>query len=465
MVATAVRAIKRVNKINRVDVLPLADGGSATEAAGSWTPVGTAGENGTFEIIVGSQFHNKYEITVAKDDTATAIVDKAVALITADSKSLVTAVNNTAVLELTAVNAGREGNFITIKVLGQVDSITYTVVGMTGGAGDPDGISDGTALNAIDADTRYQAVIWPQTYNATVSPAADDYEHIRAFMTTRFETSNPLLDGMIFIGRTDTLANFNDLGTLLDDKVVTIEANKPVSDTAFYVGSALVEMDYVQAAYFAAIRALRLTTDTQIGQYIVGSEGALDDIGGIALASLPYFNTPFTNLIPVTDKKYFWKTTEVNELLSNGVSVFGNNVANNSVIAGQMVTTYLTNEASDPDPTYKYLNYFDTFTNIREYFVNNLRSRFRQSRLVEGDVRPLRNEANPPLIQAILLDIYRDLEIQTLVEDGRTAEKEFKDSIVITLEPSSGRADVIMVISPVVQLREINIVFEIKFSL
>lgn len=464
MVATMARAIKRVNKISRVDVLPLEDAVASTAATGSFTPIGTANENGTIYVTVGSKFHNTYEVVVAKDDTPTDIVDKIVAFITADNTSLVTAVNNTGVLELTAVNEGREGNFISTEIIGEVDGITYTIVGMNGGAGVPVGVDDGAILTAIDPDTRYQAIIWPQTYDATITPAAIDYVVIREFLTDRFPAPNRILDGMAFVGRTDTFANLKTLGTLVDDKVLTVFGNKPVNDTDFYVGSALLEMDYVQACYFVAIRALRLTTGAQIANYVISTQGSLDSIGGIALASLPYFNTPFDDLIPVADKKYFWTDDEVKELTDNGIALLGNNIANNKVISGTIATTYLTNAASDPDPTYKFLNYFDTFTNIREFFFNNLKARYEQSRLVERDLTPLRNEANQALIRSTLLGIYQDLSNLVLVEKGREAQRFFNDNLVITIDKATGTVTVAMQIQPVVQLRAFDIVMQVNFN-
>lgn len=459
MVATMVRAFKRVNLINRVDVLPLADGTASVAATGNVTFLTPATANGTIIVSIGSKLHNSYQVDITSGDSIIAIGDALDALIAADPASLVTTSNVGGVVTLTALNKGVTGNTITVEVAGTVGGVTYTSTNMSGGTGEPDSITDGTAFNAINADTRYQGILYPKSYNRS-----GDYIFLRTFLDARFNASNRILDGQAFIGITDTLSNIDTLATAVDNNSISLLANQPVSATTFK-GSSLFEMDYVVATYLAAIRALRLTPNAQISQYIEGASGALDDLGGVALASLPYMNTPFTDLLPVIDPIYFWSDEDVNELLGKGVSVIGNNVGNTNIIAGQMVTTYLTDAAANQDITYKYLNFFDTFTNIREYFVNNLKARFVQSRLVDGDITPLRNEANAQTIIAVLLGLYQDLEVLMLAEKGPGARKFFKNHLVVSIDKTDGSVDISMELSPVVQLRTINTTMQIVFNI
>lgn len=459
MAATAVRAFKRVNKINRVDVLPLADGTASVAATGTVTFTGTATANGTLFVAVGSELHNTYEVPVVIGDTPTDIGDALDVLIAADTTSLVLSNNVTGTVTFTAQNKGATGNFIGIKATGTVAGVTHAVTIMTGGTGEPDGIADGTAFNAIAADVRYQTILYPQSYNLS-----GNYVYLKAFLDGRFNANNRILDGAALIGVTDTLSNINTLAAAVNNKSISLYANKPVSDTSFK-GSSLMEMDYVISSYFGAIRALRLTQDAQIGQYIEGASGALDDLGGPPLASLPYMNTPFTDLLPIIAPKDFWTDEEVNEFLGKGVGVIGNNVDNNNIIAGQLVTTYLTDSAANQDVTFKYLNYYDTLTGIREYFFNNLKARFVQSRLVEGDITPLRNEANQQTIISALMGFYQDLEDLVLVERGRAARKFFNANLTVTVDKTTGTATITMLVSPVVQLRAINTVMQVVFNI
>jgi phage tail sheath gpL-like len=272
------------------------------------------------------------------------------------------------------------------------------------------------------------------------------------------------LDGQVFIGFQGTLAEAKTFAGTFNNKAVTVMPNKTTSATTL-LGGALVEMDYVLSATFAAIRAVRLLDEAQISPYIVGTSGSLDDVGGMALASLPYMSTPLKDLLPIADINNFWTDEEVTELLDAGCAVIGNNVNNTLPITGQIVTTYLTDELGNEDITFKYVNYFDTFTTIREYMFNNLKTRFAQSRLVEGDVIPGRNDANASTISSYLLGLYQDLAGLALVDNGREQRKFFADNLKITLDKATGSVAIEMAVVPVVQLRSFEIVMQIVFSI
>ncbi|NIS23463.1 hypothetical protein GWN75_05955, partial [candidate division KSB1 bacterium] len=64
----------------------------------------------------------------------------------------------------------------------------------------------------------------------------------------------------------------------------------------------------------------------------------------------------------------------------------GNNIAGNAVILSDAYTTYKTDAAGNPDPTFEFLNYVDTDSGVREYFYNNARADLAQSRLTDGDL-------------------------------------------------------------------------------
>ena len=114
MVATAIRKFRADNEVSQIDVIPLADNGSAVKATGSYVFAGTATASGTIEVYVGND-ERKYELAVAIGDTATVLGDALVTALTADTKALVTGVNTTGSVALTAVNGGTIGNYIGIK--------------------------------------------------------------------------------------------------------------------------------------------------------------------------------------------------------------------------------------------------------------------------------------------------------------------------------------------------------------
>jgi phage tail sheath gpL-like len=462
MCATAYRAIERAievaNEPLRVDVLPLEDGTTSTAAEGTITLTGTATASGTLTFSFGSSLNNTYTIDVAIGDTAEDIGGEIVTVMASDATRLVTPGHALGVVTLTAVNKGAVGNIIGLEYTGSVAGITIVTTAISGGTGEPDDIADKSAYAAISNEIRYQGIVYPSEFGAIGNQGLEE------FIDPRFSVNNRILDGQVFIGDQNTLANVKTFAATFNNKAITVIGNKAI-DTNNLRGGALLEMDYVLAATEAAVRAVRFIDGAQIAPYIVGTAGSLDDVGGMALASLPYMNTPLTNLLPLADPNNFWTDEEVTELLDAGVSVIGNNINNTIPITGQMVTTYLTDDLSDPDVTFKYLNYFDTFTTIREYMFNNLKTRFAQSRLVEGDVIPGRNDANANTITSYILSLYQDLAGLALVERGREEVKFFADNLKVTLDKANGAVAIEMAVVPVVQLRSFEIVMQIVFSI
>jgi hypothetical protein len=198
---------------------------------------------------------------------------------------------------------------------------------------------------------------------------------------------------------------------------------------------------------------------------VISNNGALDNFGGPAIASLPYFNTTLWNL-PLINPGEEWTDSEVSQLIAAGGTVLGNNPSNTNIIMGTTVTTYYSDSAGNLDPTFTFLEYEDTISQIREYFYNNLRARFAQCRLTEGDVVPNRNMANAQVISSFLDGLYNDLSGQNyvLTQAGETARTFFKNNRTVTLDLATGTATVTMQVPIVTQLREITATMQIAFS-
>ena len=217
---------------------------------------------------------------------------------------------------------------------------------------------------------------------------------------------------------------------------------KAVSATE-YKGGAIREFGYNVTAHVCSIRSLRLTDDATIANYVIASGGVLDSFGGAAISSLPYHNTPL-NLLPLIDPIYDWTEEDVSELEDNAISVIGNNPARNSVILGDMVTTYLTDSAGNSDVTWKFLNGVDTDVAIREYIVNNLRSDYAQSRLSSGRVINGRSIATEASIKA-RLDIYYNILSgvdYVLVSNGQDDINFWKDNRTVSIDLANGQVTI-----------------------
>lgn len=453
MIAGMVRNFKKINQVTQLDAISLDDAGGAAAASGNVTfTVGPATEAGTIIVTIGSAEDHVYEIPVADTDNVTTIGDALEALVTADTGAPFTATNTAGDVSIDAVNGGEEGNSIGISLSGVVAGVTTAITAMSGGATNP---TLTTVFDVID-ERRYQTIVWPSTY---------DIDTVKDFLDARFNVDNILLDGIAIVSQTDTLANHIVALNLQNSQSLVIHANESVSES-LYEGSALFELDNNISAQFAAIRSLRLTDGANISRYIVSRTGALDNTGGPAIASLPYFNTPMPYL-PLLEIGYGFTSNEIKQLEAAGGFVIGNNIGGNGVLLGEVVTTYKTDAASNPDVTYHFLNLVDTASNAREYFFNNLKSTYVQSRLTEGSIEPGRVMANETSIRASLTGFYSDLSKPgyVLTESGEPALKFFKDNLDVTIDKQAGLVQFSSRVPYVTQLRQIIGNMQVVFSI
>jgi len=426
MVAGMVRRFKKINKISQLDVLPLDDAGGAVDATAVVTVTGPATEDGRLTFVVGSKRDFNVNVDITSGDTATDIGDAIVAAFDAVSKKPFTEANAIGVVTFTATNGGTHANDWSLAYTGSVAGVTIALTGWAGGATDP------TLTGVLDAigDIRYQTIVWASAYALT---------EVEDLLNSRFNTSNSVLDGVAVQVKKGTLATVKSYVSALNSQSLAIAGNRTI-DLADRKGTAILEMPDISASEFAALRSLRLTQDAPLGD-VLTTVASLDQFGGISIASLPYFNT----LMPYHDPETpgdGWAEEEQRELEDNGAFVFGSNIAFNSVILGQTVTTYLTDIAGNDDDSYKYLNTIDTASVIREFFFANTKSRYAQTRLTDGDLIPLRDMANESSIRAFLNQLYDELAENVLVQAGSAAKKDFNDNLIISVDVRNGNASI-----------------------
>jgi phage tail sheath gpL-like len=137
-----------------------------------------------------------------------------------------------------------------------------------------------------------------------------------------------------------------------------------------------------------------------------------------------------------------------------------------NIIFGEVVTTYKYDSASNADISFKYIEYVETASNVREYFFNNVRTRFAQSRLTAGDVVGNRNMANAGVISAYFDELYSTLAgaNYVLTQSGENAMAFFKANKTVTVDIATGKATVTMIVPIVTQLREIFAEMQIAFD-
>lgn len=455
-IAAAIRQARRYNGVTQFDAIALEDNGSGVAATGTFVISGTATESGTLTFYVGSAKFRKYIVPVALADTSTIIGDALAAAITADAKSMVTASNTTGTVTVTAINKGTFGNTIGLKTTGLVGGVTNTLTGMTAGSTDPvlTGVLD------VIGNQRYQGVVWQ---------FQDDLAEVVDVLDSRFNVDNNILDGRAFVGTTDTLGNhLTALGTE-NSQSLCVNADKLISTTK-YIGPNILEVPFVKAAGFASIRALRRTEGASVSRFVI-ARSARDAFGGIRLNSKPYFNTPFPDLL-VPDVGNSWSDVEIGQITDAGGYAIDTNRPGTAVIAGEVVTTYKTDAAGNPDPTFGFLNYVDTATAAREYIVNNTRARYPQYRATGGALIEDVDSANEASLAAFQAEMNNDLGSLAVTQsgvgtvDGKKVDydKAFKEALTVTLNPVTGKFFIDEKLFPVVQLRGVTYGMRIAFE-
>jgi len=443
------RGFKKINQVTAIDAIGLDDAGAMTKATGVVAFTGTATEDGTIEVSIGSEVNHKYTLNIVIGDGTTAIGDKLVAEIALDDFAIVTAIE-AGTVGITAKNSGTIGNTIGIGVVCSVVGVSCTVTQMSGGATDPSLVG----LFDVVGNKRYQTVVFPGNYDESV---------LTGFLDPRFNADNEIVDGVGVISKTDTLSLLKTFLNTLNSQSLIVHANEFVSTTERKSPS-LFEWDDVIAAQVGALRSLRLTDGSNLSRLVIASN--LDLIGGTAISSLPYFNTPVFDL-PLIDTGLGFTNIEIDEINTAGGFVIGNNVTRTTVLLGEMFTTSKTDVAGNPDKTFQFLNSVDVLSNIAEFFFNNIRADFAQSRLTDGNVTPGRNDANENTIRSKFVDYYQTLSNADfmLTRSGRDNLKFFVDNLTFTLDLLEGKVTSIAQVPLVVQLREITVILQAVFNI
>lgn len=450
--AGMVRHFRRINPVSPLDVYVLADNNSGTAATGKIAITGTATETRDLEVIIGSEKDHKLVITVASGDDNDDVVTAIAAAINADDKIQLSASADLTdhEVDLTANHKGTIGNQILIRLKQLPAGLTFTVTAMANGAGNPTLTNLWTAIDG----RRYQTIVYPGTYDLT---SIDD------FLEDRWNVDNDILDGVAIMTKTDTYSNLLTWQASTNNQLIVAIGNAKQT-AAYFKGGALKEYDDNISAQFAGFRALRFTDGKTIAKYVLG-QGPRDTFGGAHMGAYPYFNTPFYQL-PLIEQGTGFTAVQTDNLNAAGVSLFGNNVANNTVICGQVVTTYLTDAAGNEDKSFKFLEYVDTISLIREYMFLNLRRKYAQCRLTDGPLRPGYSMANTTSIKAFVTGLYDNLSDvgYVLTRGGEDNIKFFRDNLSCTLDLENGRAIIDMTVPIVVQLREILGTIRIAFN-
>ena len=440
--------------IPKLDVIGVDADGGGTAATASHAFSGTATADGEFVVSVVDERKFSVTVSVTNGDTATEIGDAVVAAFGALDYVPFSSANVTGTVTYTADDVGTIGNGYGLKITGAVAGVSVVTTGWSGGATDP------TVTSIFDAiaGRRYTGTLWPEAWNSQITVATDEFD-------SRFNASNNIIDGVVFHGFSDTVANIKtEIGTLNSQSLVLMGA--PKIDLTSNKGPAVLQPADWVASYFMGVRDKRLSTGAQIADLITSTDGPLDATGGPSLASKPYFNTPLRQT-PVTSAANLFTETEQIELEDEGFTTYGVNVAGNFMIMGPVVTTWTTDAAGNPNDSFHYLNYVDTGSVCREIIFRVLKATFAQSRLTQGDLIAGRSIENPASIKSKIISIYKTLADLALTQAGDEAVQFFSDNttVEITDDNLSTRSVTITGVLPIVtQLGTINYNLALNFS-
>ena len=453
----------------QVDVIALEDAGAGTASTATLTITELGGatneatESGTINVIVGSKkrYNAAIDVVIGQAITTGAgnISDAIADAINAFTELPVTAVNVAGVITLTCRHKGTIGNEITVKLEGLIKSGSDYVIGnvkfaptlFSGGATDP------VVTNTLDVvgDNRYQTLTHPEQYGTVFS--------VEDFLDNRFNVNNAIRDGVAIVCKVDTLANLKAYPALSNSQSLCVPGLKLI-DEDVYKGSAPAEFSFNISAQLSAIRALRLTENANLIRFVASSVSPGDLEGGIHMASFPYFNTPLY-LTATIDTGVGFTAQEISELTIAGITVIGNNVVGNEVILGDVVTTYKKDTQGNPDPTWHYLNVVDTLSVSAEYYFNNIKRDYAQSRLTQGNVNGTFTMTNDVIFKGRLVKYYIDLSDFALVPAGKEAVDFVTKNLIVAINMIEGKITATESFPIVVQLRNILVKLRTTFSI
>lgn len=387
MLHRMVAAWLNANRFTEMWVVPVADNGAGTAAAGDIDFAGPASAAGTISLYLGGDL---VEVAVSSGDAASAIATAVAAAINADADLPVTAAvnggDNTQV-DITFRHKGTVGNGFDIR-LNYADGealpagVTAVITDMANGATNP------TLTNALAAlgDEWYHVWAFPWTDSTSLSA-------IEAELADRFGPER-MIDGVAFTaadGSTSTLATLGDARNSPHVSIMAVNE----SPTPLYEVAAVTAA--VAAKYGADDPARPFQT--------------LELLGVKAPAQADRFTISERNL-----------------LLFDGISV--SKVDSGGVVrVERLITTYKENAAGADDTAYLDVTTMLTLMYLRYSFRTRILTRYPRHKLANDGTRYGAGQAviTPKVGKAEAIAWFRDMEELGLVENFAN----FKDALVV----------------------------------
>jgi phage tail sheath gpL-like len=372
MLANMVAAVKGANRYTDCFAIALADNDEGNPAEGLLSIVGPATAAGTLNFYLGGV---RVQVGVSSGQTQQQIATALAAAINANTQLMVTAVANSANVELTFRHAGEAGNSYDLRAnygFGEAypAGVSITVTPMSGGSGNP----DLAALIAAIGDDQYDTIILPYTDAAALN--AMDAEMLRRW--------GPMVmrEGHVFAAVSGTVGDATTLGDSRNGPFTTI------------------------------MHAGKSPTPSWIFAAVTGAVDAFEPD-----PARPRQTLPLTGCLAPAEADRPTRE-ERNTMLGEGIATYTVDAAG-IVRIERLVTTYQESPSGDPDVSYLDIETPRTLAYMRITQRLEIITRFPRHKLADDGTNYAPGQAivTPKEIKAVLLHLGRRWETAGLLED------------------------------------------------
>ncbi len=427
------KRFREINKITELDIYPLSLAGDPAKA--TITITGIAEENKTIVLnIADDEF--VVELFVNKNETNQDIVARLVREVNMTDIPFMANVkeDDATTMEIVFKHAGAFNNdlLITHSEIAGFKIVTTVFAEGTGGVEE---------FDIANIKKRYNYII----FDKNIAPTK-----IGTYLDSIFNKSNQIKAGIGFTAGEGDESELDTLADSVDYKSLLTWGN--------LTNITLNAIPILVLAEMVAIVTLRLAEGAFLGKYVIPTE---EKFGSIARASLPYHMTPMSYKPP----KGTVDVEVLERLEAKGISFIVQD--GNRTVIRDLVTTYKTNEAGQPDTIFHYLNHVQQALAYRELLFLNVNSSYAMTRATKKQLTPNLAETNVNSVRGDFIRWYReagDVD-HALVESGAEAIAFFDENLKVSLDTFKGKYSISLKIQLKAQFKKLNAVISVAFDI
>lgn len=424
----------------QVDTISLTNPSGGVGSEGGFVFDGTATET---KVVTFRPFDDEFKIDlqITKGDTKEVVAQALTDAINANTDLPFTATKDTATCKIKSLAFGTTMDGCIARFSEEVAGLTISELESSGGSG-----VFVTANIFNDVYDRYHTIVFDSSLS---------FDTVAEFLEPRFNSENSILGGIGVTVSTEALSNAKSEAESRNQKTMVVIGNFEIVSTQGR--GKFNAIPILLASEFAAKRSLRFKNGAIISDILATTR---EYLGGMAMATLPYHNTPMSYLSSINESEM--SIQEVKELNKLGYSLLVNSQGYSKL--GSMVTFYKKNPSGLDDNTYHYLNSVDSAMVISEYFFLNLKNLTSQSRFtpdaISAGAYDIYNKEN---LLNELVSLYQDLSEMQITKAGSAYINAFKQSVNIDiLNDDTKTINISGTVEAVGQIR--SIIFNVSFS-